>query len=303
MSCGVLGRSWGFNDMDISGSTLVYGIIGDPVDHSLSPAIQNAAFRWAGLNAVYLSFPVHGAELRWAIQGLKSLKVRGFNVTTPHKMAVLRYLDKVETEAAEIGSINTVKNEENALTGFNTDGTGALNAMEEAGVRLDGQSVLVLGAGGAGRVIASVLAGRGCSLKLANRTISNAKRLAKTLHNKSDLKPEIIPLSRKALHDAVNQADIILNASSMGMDGKHNPPIDKEWIRGSHLVFDIVYRPIQTKLLQDAVSTGARTITGLDMLVNQGACSFTLWTGKKAPIDEMRRAIAEKLTSENAASR
>jgi shikimate dehydrogenase len=289
--------------MDISGSTLVYGIIGDPVDHSLSPAIQNAAFRWAGLNAVYLSFPVHGAELRWAIQGLKSLKVRGFNVTTPHKMAVLRYLDKVETEAAEIGSINTVKNEENALTGFNTDGTGALNAMEEAGVRLDGQSVLVLGAGGAGRVIASVLAGRGCSLKLANRTISNAKRLAKTLHNKSDLKPEIIPLSRKALHDAVNQADIILNASSMGMDGKHNPPIDKEWIRGSHLVFDIVYRPIQTKLLQDAVSTGARTITGLDMLVNQGACSFTLWTGKKAPIDEMRRAIAEKLTSENAASR
>ena len=282
---------------------MVYGIIGDPVDHSLSPAIQNAAFRSAGINAAYLPFPVRRAELRWAIQGLKSLKVKGFNVTTPHKMMVLRYLDEVETEAAEIGSINTVKNEENALTGFNTDGTGALKAMEEAGIQLDGQSVLVLGAGGAGRVIASVLAKRGCALKLANRTISNAKRLARSLYNEADLKPEIIPLSRKALHDAVNQVDIILNASSMGMDGKHNPPIDKKWIRGNHCVFDIVYRPVQTKLLQDAVSSGASTITGLDMLVNQGACSFTLWTGKKAPIDEMRRAISEKLNSENAASR
>jgi shikimate dehydrogenase len=289
--------------MHISGSTLVYGLIGDPVDHSISPAIQNAAFRSAGLDAVYLPFPVDRAELRWAIQGLKSLKVRGFNVTTPHKMMVLRYLDEVETEAAEIGSINTVKNEENALTGFSTDGAGALNAMEEAGIHPDGQSVLVLGAGGAGRVIASALAGRGCSLKLANRTISNAKRLARSLHKQSDLKPEIISLSRKALHDAVNQADIILNASSMGMNGKHNPPIDKKWIRGNHCVFDIVYRPVQTKLLRDAVSTGASTITGLDMLVNQGACSFTIWTGKKAPIEEMRRATSEKLASENAARR
>jgi shikimate dehydrogenase len=299
----VLGKSLGFNDLQISGSTLVYGLIGDPVNHSLSPAIQNAAFRSAGLNAVYLAFPVQKAELRHAIQGLKSLKVRGFNVTTPHKMMVLRYLDRVETEAAEIGSINTVKNEQDALTGFNTDGIGALNAMEAAGVRPDGRSVLLLGAGGAGRVIAYSLAGRGCSLKLANRSVSSAKRVARSLGRKFGLKVEVISLSKKVLRDSVSQADIILNASSMGLDWKDNPPIDKRWIRGDHCVFDIVYRPVRTKLLQDAVSAGASTVTGLDMLVNQGASSFVLWTGKQAPMREMRRAITKKLILENASSR
>ena len=299
----MLGGLLGSTDLGISGSTLVYGLIGDPVDHSLSPAIQNAAFRSAGLDAIYLAFQVRQAELRWAVEGLKCLNVKGFNVTTPHKMAVLRYLDEVETEAAEIGSINTVKNEGDALTGFNTDGAGAMNAMETAGIIPDRRSVLLLGAGGAGRVIAHALAGRGCSLKVANRTASSARRLAKSLHEKFDVKMNTIPLSRQALKDSVAEADIILNASSMGMDGKHNPPIDRRWIRGDHCVFDTVYRPVRTKLLQDAISAGARTITGLDMLVNQGACSFTIWTGRKAPIGEMRRAITKKLISENATSR
>jgi len=297
----VLGRS--LDSVEISSSTLVYGLIGDPVDHSLSPAIQNAAFRAVGLNAVYLAFQVRKAELRWAIQSLKSIKVNGFNVTTPHKLLVLRYLDEVETGAAEIGSINTVKNEKGMLIGFNTDGVGALNAMKATGVSPDGHCVLLLGAGGAGRVIAYALAGRGCSLKLANRTISTAKLLAKSLHRKFDLKMKVIPLSKKALKDSVNQVDVILNASSMGMNGKCNPPIDKRWIREDQWVFDIVYRPLRTKLLQDAASAGARTITGLDMLVHQGACSFTLWTGKKPPIGEMRRVVSGKLTLENARNR
>lgn len=296
----MLGRFLGSIDLKISGSTLVYGLIGDPVDHSLSPAIQNAAFHSARLNAVYLAFPVRETELRQALEGLKCLNVRGFNVTTPHKMVVLRYLDEVETEAAEIGSINTVKNEEDTLTGFNTDGVGALNAMKAAGITSVGGSVLLLGAGGAGRVIAYALAGQGYSLRIANRTVSSARRLAKSLYRKFGRRMKTIPLSKTALKDSVHQADIILNASSMGMDGKHNPPIEKRWIRGDHWIFDIVYRPVRTKLLQDALSAGARTITGLDMLVNQGASSFTLWTGKKAPIAEMRRAITEKLISENA---
>jgi len=299
----VLGAFLGSIDLEISGSTQVYGLIGDPVDHSLSPAIQNAAFRSAGIDAVYLAFPVRRAELKWAVEGLKCLKAKGFNVTTPHKMAVLRYLDNAETEAAELGSINTVKNEESTLTGFNTDGVGALNAMEAARCPTDGRSVLLLGAGGAGRVIAHTLAERGCSLNIANRTAPSARRLAKSLYEKFGRKMKTMPLSRKALRNSVGQADIILNASSMGMDGKHNPPIDRRWIRGDHWIFDIVYRPVRTKLLQDATSAGARTITGLDMLVSQGACSFTLWTGKKAPIGKMRRAITKKLMSENATSR
>ena len=291
------GRSLGFSDPQISGSTWVYGLIGDPVDHSLSPEIQNAAFRAIRLNAVYLTFQVRQAQLKWAIKGLKSLNVRGFNVTTPHKRAILRYLDDVETEAAEIGSINTVKNENGTLTGFSTDGEGVLSSMKAAGISPDGRSALLFGAGGAGRVIAYALVGRGYSLKIANRTESNAKRLAKFLHGKFGRKIDAIPLSKKALKESVNHSDIILNASSMGMDGKHNPPLDKRWIRDDHWVFDIVYRPVRTKLLQDAASAGARTINGLDMLVHQGASSFTLWTGKKAPIREMRRAITEKLSS------
>jgi len=299
----VLGKSLGSSEMEISGSTLVYGLIGDPVDHSLSPAIQNAAFRSVGLNAVYLTFQVRAAELKRAIQGLRSLNVKGFNVTTPHKMAVLRHLDEVETEAAEIGSINTVKNERNVLVGFNTDGEGALKAMLDAGMSPDGRTVLLLGAGGAGRVIAYAFAERGCSLQVANRTVSNAKRLARSLHANFGLNVKTLTLSRRALKESVTNSDVILNASSMGMDGKHNPPIERKWIQADQCVFDIVYRPVQTKLLKDAAFRGASTVSGLDMLVCQGACSFTLWSGKRAPIAEMRRAVAKKLSSRNAASR
>jgi len=299
----VPGEPLDFGDRGISGSTTVYGLIGDPVDHSLSPAIQNIAFRSVGLNSVYLAFPVAEGKLRPAIQGLRSLRIRGFNVTTPYKETVLRYLDNVETGAAEMGSINTVANEGDRLTGFNTDGAGALNAMMEAGISVDRQKVLLLGAGGAGRAIAYALAACSCSLKLVNRTSSRTSRLAKSLRTKYRIKVEAPPLSPNGLHKCVQEADIILNASSMGMDGRNNPPIDKTWIREDQWVFDIVYRPTRTKLLQHANSVGARTINGLDMLVNQGACSFTLWTGKRAPIREMRRAITDKMAVRNVSGR
>ena len=223
---------------------------------------------------------------------------QGFQRYHPTQNAGTPLLGRSYTAAAEIGSINTVKNDEHALTGFNTDGVGALNAMQAAGIRPEGRSVLLLGAGGAARVIAYALAGRGCQVEIANRTVSNARRLAKSLYAKFGRKMKVVPLSKTALKNSVSQAEIILNASSMGMDGKHNPPIDERWIRGDHCVFDLVYRPVRTKLLRDALSAGAKTVTGLDMLVNQGACSFALWTGKKAPIGEMRRAVAKKLSSE-----
>ncbi|HXX72479.1 MAG TPA: shikimate dehydrogenase [Candidatus Acidoferrales bacterium] len=298
----MLGRFLGFNESPISGSTLVYGLIGDPVDHSLSPAMHNAAFRSLGLNAVYLAFRVRDGDLGQAVQGLKSLNVRGFNVTTPHKMGMLRYLDEVETKSAEIGSINTVKKEAALLTGFNTDGVGALRAMEEARIRSDERTVLLLGAGGAARAIAYTLARRGCLLNVANRSVSNARRLVRALNERFGVKTKSLPLSKRALKACVNQTEIILNASSMGMDGRHNPPIDKKWIRSDQCVFDIVYRPLRTKLLRDANAVEARTITGLDMLVNQGASSFTIWTGKKPPLREMRRAIF-KLSHKDVASR
>jgi len=299
MSYGALGESLESKRQNISGLTKVYGVIGDPIDHSLSPAMQNAAFRSVGLNAIYVPFPVGESELGSAVHGLRSLGVRGFNVTTPHKTAILRYLDKVDTQAAEIGSINTVRNQAGTLIGFNTDGSGAMAAMRNAGLSLAGQSLLLLGAGGAARAIAYSVGQIGCSVRLVNRTSSRARRLAKLLRTKFGITAEYAPLSRKSIHDCVDHADIILNASSMGMDAKNNPPIERTWLRRDQWVFDIVYRPLQTKLLRDAISQGTRAINGVEMLLNQGTESFAIWTGKKPPTRAMRRAIAEKLRPEH----
>ena len=271
---------------------MVYALIGDPIDHSMSPTIQNAAFRSTGLNAIYVPFRVESSGLRFAIQGLKFLGVRGFNVTTPHKTAMLRYLDEVETKAAEIGSINTVRSDEGALTGFNTDGAGAVNALKEAGVSPRGKSILLFGAGGAARAIAHTLCGHRCAINLVNRTVSRAQRLASLLRMKFGIEANYVSLSSQSLRTHVESADIILNASSMGMAGNQNVPVPKRWLRSDQFVFDIVYRPVRTMLLRNAILAGARTIDGLDMLVSQGACSFSIWTGKKAPVSEMRRSIA-----------
>jgi shikimate dehydrogenase len=295
MSYGALGESLESKRQKITGLTRVYGVIGDPIDHSLSPAIQNSAFQSIGLNAIYVPFRVSGSGLGSAVHGLRALGISGFNVTTPHKTAILRYLDNVDTRAAEIGSINTVLNHAGTLTGFNTDGSGAMAAMRNAGLSLGGQTLLLLGAGGAARAIAYSIGQSSCSVTLMNRTTSSARRLAKLLAAKFGIKAEYAPLTRKAIHGWVDSADIILNASSMGMDAKNTPPIERKWLRRDQWVFDIVYRPLQTKLLRDAISEGARTINGLEMLLGQGAESFAIWTGKEPPTRAMRRALAEKL--------
>ncbi len=284
-----------FNNRPISGKSAVYALIGDPVDHSMSPVIQNAAFRSAGIDAVYVPFQVTGSALRSSIQGLRALGVRGFNVTAPHKMSVIQYLDRLESSAADIGSVNTINCENGVFRGYNTDGLGALNALKEVEVSPSGKSILILGAGGASRAIAHSFASHASSIWLVNRTIAKAKQLAARIRRKFGVDVEYVPLLDKSLRGFVERADILVNASSMGTDGKTDPPIKAEWLRAEQCVFDIVYRPFQTKLLELAAQVGATTVTGLDMLVNQGACSFELWTGKKAPIIEMRHAIAQTM--------
>lgn len=284
-----------FNNRPISGKSAVYALIGDPVDHSMSPVIQNAAFRSAGIDAVYVPFQVMRSALRSSIQGLRALGVRGFNVTAPHKMSVVKYLDRLESSAADIGSVNTVSCENGVFRGYNTDGLGALNALKEVDVSPGGKSILILGAGGASRAIAHVFASNASSIWLVNRTIEKAKKLAARLRRKFGVNVECTHLSGKSIRRLVEQADILVNASSMGTDGKADPPIMAEWLRAEQCVFDVVYRPFQTKLLELAAQAGATSVTGLDMLVNQGACSFELWTGRKAPIIEMRHAIAQTM--------
>lgn len=291
----VCGACLEFSDSAVSGKTAIYALVGDPVDHSMSPAIQNAAFVSARIDAVYIPFRVMQQGLREAVQGLIALNVKGFNVTAPHKIQVLRYLDKIESSASACGSVNTVTRKNQKLFGYNTDGAGAVRALEEAGVSPDGKSVLIFGAGGAARAIAHSLVPRASSIKLVNRTVTKAKQIASRTLRKSGIDISYIPLSSRQLGKCIEQSDIIVNASSMGMEARNNVPIEARWLRSNHCILEVVYKPVQTRLLELAALARATCVTGLDMLVNQGACSFELWTGRKAPIVEMRHAIAQKM--------
>ena len=283
-----------FNSSAVSGKTQVYCLIGDPVDHSLSPAIQNTAFRSAGMDAVYVPFRVRRRELKDAIRGLRAIGVRGFNVTTPHKSHVMRHLDKLDPTAREIGSVNTVVASENGmLTGYNTDGIGAVKALQDAGAPLN-ETALLFGAGGASRAIAHALARHSKSIRLVNRTQSKAKELERRLRRKYRIDVSHHALLRTRLRNLIEEADIIINGSAMGMDGRADLPIEENWLNRDQWVMDIVYRPPETRLLNLARLAGARTLNGLDMLVSQGACSFELWTGRAAVIAEMRHAVARE---------
>jgi len=281
--------------LEISPRTKVYGLIGDPVDHSISPIIQNAAFRRTGLDAIYVTFQVKKRDLNAAIIGGLALDIRGFNVTIPHKIRITRYLDTLDQEASNIGSVNTVVNHKGSLKGFNTDSVGALKTVKNE--RLRGASVLLLGAGGAARAIGHAFAPEVKQMRIVNRTISNARELERALHRKYQCKVFSSSLSKRKMKEFVESADLIVNASSMGMKGKHDPPIRRGWLHPSHTVFDIVYDPPLTTLLRNARSAGAQRVDGLEMLLNQGAASFELWTGKSAPIMEMRRALFHGMMS------
>jgi shikimate dehydrogenase len=283
------------NSTTVTGKSAIYALIGDPVEHSLSPLIQNAAFRSAAIDAVYIVLRVRSPDLKDAIRGLTALNVRGFNVTTPHKTRIVRYMDRLDEAAAEIGSVNTVVVREGRFHGYNTDGIGALRALEEAGARLDEQTVLQLGVGGAGRAIAYSLAQHAKSIQLMNRTLSKAKRLERLLRRRFGTEVTSSLLSRTDINASLPEADIIVNTSSMGMQGKPELPIEQGQLNQNQLVFDIVYNPLETRLLKLARQAGAGTINGLELLLHQGARSFEIWTGKDAPIMEMRHAIAQKL--------
>jgi shikimate dehydrogenase len=274
------------------------------VDHSMSPLIQNAAFRSLGIDAVYVPFQVKQSALKSALHGLRALRVKGFNVTSPHKISITRYLDNLDRAAVEIGSVNTVLTRNGSLLGYSTDGVGAVSALKSAGATLDGRSFLLFGAGGAARAIAFAVAPHARTILIANRTLTKARRLRNQLLKKFKVEISHTSVSNPRLHQLAKESDVIINASSMGMDGRSDPPLDEESIVKGQWVLDIVYKPIETKLLKIAGLAGAQTVNGLDMLVSQGACSFELWTGKKAPVLEMRHAIAQKsLATADATSR
>jgi len=280
----------------ISGKTRICGVIGDPIEHTMSPVMHNAAFKKLGLDYVYLAFRVKKEELGEAIEGMRALNIRGLNITIPHKVAVIPFLDELDTLADEIGAINTIINSNGVLKGYNTDATGFLQALLERGIEPKEKRVAILGAGGASRAISFILAERGSSLVILNRTWDKAKVCADRISEIFQSEATALELNRENLATALNQADILVNTTSVGMSPNINEtPVTANLLKPDLVVFDIVYNPIETRLQREAEVAGATVISGLEMLVWQGVVSFEKWTGLKAPVELMREEVIKVL--------
>lgn len=279
----------------VGGATIVVGVIGNPIEHSLSPSMHNAAFEYLGLDYVYVPFKVLDSDLKNAVRGARAFNLKGFNVTIPHKVSIIKFLDEVDFTARKIGAVNTVVNEEGRLLGYNTDGLGALETLREEGVDPEGRKVLIIGAGGASRAITFTLAGICSKLTILNRTRIKAVKLAKKF-TKIGSKVDGKGLTLKSLEKELIDSEILINTTSVGMyPDVEESPVPEEFLHRDLVVFDIVYNPLETLLLKYARKTGAKPINGAGMLVNQGAIGFKMWTGCEAPKNIMRKIVVESL--------
>lgn len=277
--------------MVISGKTRLCGLIGDPVEHSMSPVMHNAAFRELGIDFLYVPFRVKREELGKAIAGMRALNIKGLNVTIPHKVAVIKFLDELDPLAEKISAVNTIVNDDGLLKGYNTDASGFLQAILERGIEPEGENVVILGAGGASRAVSFILADRGAHLVILNRLLELdwAQELASRISQTFNKEVEALELNRENLIGVLSKADILVNATSVGMSPDINQtPVTADLLKPGLIVFDIVYNPIKTRLLREAETAGAKTISGLDMLIWQGALAFEKWTGREAPVELMR---------------
>ena len=274
----------------ISGRTGILGVIGHPVTHSASPAMHNAALAATGLDYVYVAFPVPPEGAAHVGAAMRHLGIRGLNVTVPHKHAVLSFLDEVGPEARAIGAVNTIDHRDGRLVGHNTDAYGVLASLREGGLERLPPKVALLGAGGAAKAVLHALLSRGEveEVILLNRTVSRAQSLAEAMGAGGRVR--VAPLAESG---SVREAELVINATSIGMEPEAgvSPLGDGSVLHDGMAVLDIVYKPLRTRLLEQALAAGARALDGLGMLVHQGARSFEIWTGVRPPVDAMRRAI------------
>jgi shikimate dehydrogenase len=269
--------------MIIDQKTDLYGVVGNPIVHSLSPVMHNAAFSESGLNAVYLAFET--GDIDGCIQGIRTLGIRGMSVTIPHKSAVIPLLDEVDGLAKRIGAVNTVANDKGRLVGYNTDAVGALKALKEK-IELPGKTCLIIGAGGAARAIGFILMDYDVSLIVSNRSFKRGESLARSLGCPS------VPL--REAKDI--QADLLIHATPVGMYPHEDQcVISREVLKEGMVVMDVIYNPLETMLLRMAKEQGCMVIDGLGMFIHQGAEQFRLWTGLEAPLRAMARAVEEAL--------
>jgi len=270
-------------------SAKTYCIIGDPIHHSLSPAMHNAAFAAKGLNSTYIAFRVPQNELKESIESLRSINIAGFNVTTPHKTNVMRYLDELEPMAKKALAVNTVNNIEGIFRGYNTDVYGFIEPLHKRHVDFRGMHVLLIGSGGAARAVVVALAEENAIAKLiiANRDVQRANELA-TLGDRLGMKCEVVPFEKAT--DFSPACDLIVNATKLGMNNEPSL-IDHLHIQKGSIVYDIVYRPMVTDLIENAKYAQASVVYGYEMLIEQGAKAFEIWTGLSAPRDAMKKNL------------
>jgi len=274
-------------------------LIGYPLGHTLSPAMHNAAFKKLGLDYEYLPVEVAPKELAKALKGFRVPRFAGFNVTIPHKEAVIPLLDEITPVAKVIGAVNTVVNRDGSLVGYNTDGAGFIDSLkEDAQVDPKGKRIVVLGAGGASRAVSVMLAEAGAKeITITDIQADKAGELSKYIDEYFEVVCNCVAADGKDLQDKINAADILVNTTPVGMHPKtnHSALGERMKLPSGLLVYDLVYNPSETKLLATAKSAGCKTCSGLGMLVRQGALAFTLWTGEEAPVEAMRQAAEEVL--------
>lgn len=282
---------------DIGPKTKLCALIGNPVEHSMSPALHNRAFAELGLDYVYVAFRVE--DVGAAIAGMRALEnFRGMSVTIPHKLAVIPHLDEVDPVDRGIGSVNTVVQDAGKLKGYGTDGPGALKALADAGVHINGRNVTILGSGGAARALAFTLATKAKpkSLHVLGVVAPELRKLTNDLKRKTSANVTGALLAPKALEARMAETHVLIHCTPIGMHPKVNESVvPKALLHGDLAVMDIVYNPIKTQLLADAAAKGLTTISGVDMFVNQAVLQFELWTGVPAPREVMRNVVLKQL--------
>lgn len=265
-----------------------YAVIGDPIDHSLSPNIHSAAFRELNLEHAYIAYRIPKGELEEGIESLKKIQIAGFNITIPHKVEMMKYLDKMDESCSIIGAVNTVTNNNGVLKGYNTDMDGFLDPIKKRNLPIKDSKVLLLGSGGAARaIVAGFAKEQAKSITIANRTLENAKKLAE-FSQKIGLDSKFIKIDD--VGDTAKNYDYIVNATSIGLKNESSP-ISLDEINENAIVYDIVYMPMNTDFLKKAKEKGATIIYGYEMLLGQAARAFEIWHGMKAPYNAMKKAL------------
>ncbi len=273
--------------MDINGKTRVTGLFGYPVEHTLSPAMHNAAFDNLGMNFRYLPFLVHPDSLGSAVSAVRALNLAGVNVTVPHKEKVIPFLDEVNGEALFIGAVNTIVNSGGTLTGHNTDGRGFMRSLAEKGIDPEGKRIIVAGAGGASRAVSYYLSEKAGQLVLYDTDMHKLERLVAAL---SEIRTNVSATDRPT---DLSGFDILVNATPLGLKKDDPSPFSASGLTRDHVVCDLIYK--KTALLENAEKKGCRTVDGLGMLLWQGILAFQLWTGVEPPVDIMRTALLKAI--------